>query len=88
MRQLTVFTYLGLSLLLAYVQDAILQELIAPPPAPVPSSTGMHYTAPPRIPPTPSEIASSEAYPSQEPVAAYSLEELLVMAAKHNPTLR
>ncbi|WP_238476512.1 TolC family protein [Bythopirellula goksoeyrii] len=44
--------------------------------------------APPRIPATPNEIAFSEAFASQGPVANYGLEELLALAAKNNPTLR
>ncbi|QEG35819.1 Cobalt-zinc-cadmium resistance protein CzcC precursor [Bythopirellula goksoeyrii] len=88
MRSHAKLVIMSSGVLLAFLPLAVSQELIAPRPAPVPSPTGMQYMAPPRIPATPNEIAFSEAFASQGPVANYGLEELLALAAKNNPTLR
>ena len=79
---------LVIGLLLAFARIAFCQELIAPRPAPIPSSTGKVFTSPPHIPPPPSDLIYHDIFDSQVASETYSLEELLALAANNNPTLR
>lgn len=63
------------------------QEPIAAPAAPAPSQAGHQYTAPPPIPDADASLAREPATDT-ETDARYTLEEVLALACRNNPTLR
>lgn len=75
--------------LLAIVATAAGQEILAPQASAIPSVAGKTFTAPPAIPTAPGAELSIDTPREEEAIGAvYTLDELLTLAARNNPTLR
>lgn len=74
---------------LAATGNAAAQEILAPPAAPIPSMVGKAFTEPPAIPSAPgTELRIDTPRDAETTTSGYTLEELLTLAARNNPTLR
>lgn len=76
-----------LLLLLATVRSGDAQESINPSIAPIPKGVGGEYTQPPTIPRPLDDLRRMDRSIETVPPAAYTLDDLLSLAANNNPTL-